>query len=309
MAFAQSSQTSQEKTKKNFFKLKEGDQVFRILPAWGSLANNPKKWNQFYAVHFGYKGTDGKMFVFNSPEVMNWNTRMVEVADPAKRYIEQLVAASEKARVENNTEMQAKIKAKLDQYSLDKKYYMNVVDLNGNVGVLAIGKRMKDALEVLINEQKNKGVDIISPNNGRFVVFSRSGTGRNTIHQVRLYKQQRDIGGGVIADVDLVHKLDETFDHKVQANGFDLASIYVTPTAEEVEDMVKNGAPAVDRVRARYYTKKEKAQTTETAMSGSLDEEDVPNFTAPAPQATESAPKARPLPPVTDDALFAELGL
>ena len=57
-----------EYVKKNNYKLKDGEQVYRILPPMGELAEQGR-WSVFYNVHFGYKNSEGKLRPFQSPEV------------------------------------------------------------------------------------------------------------------------------------------------------------------------------------------------------------------------------------------------
>jgi len=330
MTFASGSKLSSERTKTNYWKIKEGTQTYRILPAYGTLAHNPAKWNQYYAVHYGYRGTDGKMFVFASPEKVKYvdgKTRMIEVADPAKERIERAQAQLKKAEEDKNEELVKTLKNFLFQHNLEKKYHMNVVDLNGNVGVLAVGRRTKDLLEALIDkEKKESGIDILAPNTGRFITFTRSGTGMSTVHSVALY-QKTEMQNGKKVSFDVEHILDANFASKVQANGRDLGALYVTPTPEEVGMMVTQGAPAVDAVRAKYRPARTQggeathAPVAETAPvaaaltamgSDDGDEDEVTPagamFTPQELKESAATVTSRPL-KVDQEALLKELGL
>ena len=72
-----------ERKSKNYFNLEKGDNVFRILPPLGNLAQ-AGHWSKYWSIHWGYKDTKGKNRPFQSPEIKNHNTRMIEVSDAAK---------------------------------------------------------------------------------------------------------------------------------------------------------------------------------------------------------------------------------
>src|SRR5271155_5530075 len=88
-------------SQRKYFKLKDGEQAFRILPPLGELAD-AGRWSVFHSVHYGYKTSDGKQKPFLSPEVKNRKTNMVEVQDAAKERIETLKAKYEEAKKSGN---------------------------------------------------------------------------------------------------------------------------------------------------------------------------------------------------------------
>ena len=82
---------------RKYFKLKDGEQVYRILPAMGELKET-RQWSIFHSVHYGYKSTDGKQKPFLSCEVKNRNNGMVDVADAAKDRLTSLKESLKKRR-------------------------------------------------------------------------------------------------------------------------------------------------------------------------------------------------------------------
>ena len=137
-------------SRKNFWKLKEGNNVYRILPAFGKLAEGQyPKWNQFYAVHWGYKNTQGKNKPFASPEKINFKTKIVEVRDPARERIKKLEAIRDQAKQENNKAVYDQTVEALKTYRVDKKYYVNAMALDGSIGVLALPYKALKSLEGL----------------------------------------------------------------------------------------------------------------------------------------------------------------
>lgn len=88
-------------TKKKYFKIKDGEYVFGILPPMGKLAREGT-WNVFYPVHYGYRNSKGKLVPFQSPEVINFKTKMVEVPDAANERLKKLKLQLEAAQKSGN---------------------------------------------------------------------------------------------------------------------------------------------------------------------------------------------------------------
>lgn len=321
--FANSSALNSEKTKKNYWSIKDGDQTYRILPASGSLSSDPRRWNVYYAIHYGYVGSDGKMFPFTSCEKKNWSTKMVEIPDAAKERIEKMEGKLKAAEAAGDDATVNKLKPLLKKFNMEKKYHLNVVDLQGNIGTLKVGKRTIDALELLMKKGKDQGIDYLAPDTGAYITFTRSGNGNNTLHTVELYRRD---------DKPVFHKIDTAFIQRFTTQGSDLATLYSRPTSEEIKQMVEVGATAVDAVRTKYkkvYTDAPVAETQAPAQATHADhfetEDDVPSFTtdqnevpaaataAPAPTIkTPTAPKATPQAPkpaltMSDDEFLASL--
>ena len=173
--------------KRNFWKLKDGDQIYRILPSLSELFPEDEKlkdqtrWSVFHSVHHGYTTSDGKKKSFLSSEVYNSKNKMVEVPDAAKDRIELLKGKLEEAKESGNEAIAEKLTTlvgpMVGKYNLDNNHYINVLDAQGNVGVLALRHTAKKALE---NEGKKCQADPLSASNGRYFVFNRTGTGRET---------------------------------------------------------------------------------------------------------------------------------
>src|ERR1700734_3702577 len=151
-------------TKTNRYKLKDGDNVYRVLPAMGDLAAEGR-WSVFYRYVFGFKSTDGKHFPFESPEVYNYKEKRVEIPCAASNMIETLKAEMEEAKKEGKTEVVQKL-AKIvgdypvmGVYSVNGSQFMNVIDRQGNVGVLELGHKAKLALDTeRTRVEKEEGV-------------------------------------------------------------------------------------------------------------------------------------------------------
>lgn len=246
-----------EFTKRKYFKLKDGESIFRILPPMGALAEEGR-WSMFYNIHYGYKDSAGKQRPFQSPLVKNRKTKMVEVADAALDHINSLKAQLEKAKQAGDGVAFEKVKKLLEQYNLDSNHYLNVIDQQGNIGVLKIRHRAMLALQATIKQLRESGVDPLSVEDGRFFRFRRSGTGLETTFQVDILKEKLTVQGVGAVERDIVHVLtdeliarcgtvnkDGSFTYKEAA---DLSLLFKRPTEQEVARIVKEGAKAVDEI-------------------------------------------------------------
>ena len=320
--------------KKNYFSIKKGVQVFRIFPAMGDAAEKGT-WYKYHEVHFGFKGTDGKMLVFQSPEVRNHKTKMTEVSDAAKDRNSKIYAkmAELKLKLKENPEDKASAAAyaKLEEvskrYNSEKRYYYNAMDANGNIGLLKLKTKERAALEAARKLlEAEEGVDPVKVE-GAFLVFNKSGDGamESTV-QVSPHYLKTEVNGKKVNTLN-THTLSEDLYPKLESDSFDLLNLFIKPTAEEVKEMVEKGAEAVSRVAAIYRkkpeAKKEEPKTSAPAQSASSEdvldglgdidmsegEEEVQEEVAPPPvkkQEAKAAPaaakKAAPAPaPVAEE--------
>lgn len=246
---------------KRKFKIEDGDNVYRILPPLGSAAQKGI-WNVYIAVEWGYKGTDGKNRPFQDCRVTN-RQGMVEVESPAHLFREKL-KAKKKQIVEAFKQGKAteedvkKINELLKRYNLNKKYYLNVINLKGEIGLLPVGYKAMQGIKAVIKEFEKQGIDPLSVENGRFINIHRSGKGLDTMYQVTPYKENVVAmvnGEETTLQRDKKHVLTEEIIARLSNEAFDLLKYkdgYPKLTPEEVQEMIDGGPEAVDRVFSKY---------------------------------------------------------
>lgn len=230
-----------EYTKKKWFKLKDGESVFRILPPMGEYADRGI-WSEYYGVHYGYRTTDNKTRTFLSPLVVNKANKMVEKPDAAlelinnfKSQIDAAKLAGDKAKVER---LQEFVGGQKSRFNLDKNHYMNAMDLQGNIGVLKLRHRAKIALDATIKSLRAKGIDPLSPTDGRFFVFRRSGNALETTFQVEVYSKDIQTEAYGVVKQDVIHTLTPDVIDRLKAEAVELGSLFRTLTSEEVSAIV-----------------------------------------------------------------------
>lgn len=301
---------------KKVFKIQDGDNVFRILPPMGKLARSGK-WNQYYRVEWGYKNSAGRNRPFQDVRVVNYETKMVEVESAAhlrrealKAKLAELVGSLRKDP--NNSTLKQQYmdtKEAVKRFNLDSKYYMNVIDLNGQIGLLKVGSRAFKALRVEIDKLRKQGIDPLSVENGRFFNFNRSnatGNFQDTAYQVTPYKERVTVNGETY-EKDKVHKLDESIISRLSDEAFELSGMYPEVTAAQVEAMVKGGPAAVDQVLGSGDGRAETEEDEETMEESSLDTGSLKTQTASLETTTTpvAATKTEDVPVATTQASAA----
>jgi len=245
------------------FKIKDGDNVYRILPPLGALAE-AGKWRAYYEVQWGFRGVSGKSRPFQDCRVVNWKTKMVEVESNAylfrqqlKRRRDELINALREGKA-NKDDVQSVVD-ELRQYNLDAKHYLNVVNLNGEIGLLKINNKFKNALEDQIKTYKERYNQhpIFMGEKGMggvyFNFYRSNSTGKITdyVFQVTPYKEVINDQGD---ERTKVHVMDESFISRLKEEAFDLSTLFVSPSAEDVSVLVENrNNPAmVDEIMNKY---------------------------------------------------------
>lgn len=304
--------------KKNQYKLKDGDSTFRILPSLGFKGKEPNgRWAEFYRIHFGFRNSKGEMRVFQSPLVKNYKTKMIEAPDAALERIEKLKAELEKAKASGNQAATEKLMelvgSKKAKYNLDSNWHMNVVDEQGNIGILKIRHKAKLALDAVIKTLRSKGIEPLGADSGRFFVFNRTGTGLETTFTVTVKTRTVKVDGYGELQQDVVHALTEDVLNRLETEAGELDNLYKKLSSDEVarivatSDLMSGKSPAIDEL---FDTRNNNSKAPEPQLSSAEepgDEDDGPAQTqtqattqtttaaqpTPAPtQTTQAAPSA-----------------
>lgn len=298
--------------KKNYFSQKDGDVVYRIIPAQSQFTNNGRDWLKYHSVVFGYKNTEGKVRPFESVQVKR--DGVVTVEDPAVKRIEDLKQKLAKAKEEKNDSLVAKLNTLVGfggTYSVDNNYHMNVIDLQGNIGVLKIRKSAKDLLDIEIKKLEDDGVDPLSDDNGRFFIFTRNGTGNATSFKVSVYKEKLDIPNVGIVERDMVHKITPEIQAKIDREAQDLNEIATKVTPEEVArivasaDIATGKSPVCNEIFDDRWKAKRDARATNRPEGAPAPQAQAPTPQAAAPAPAQTAPAAQAALQATTAALTA----
>lgn len=296
-------------TQKKYFKLKDGESTFRILPPLGELADEGK-WSMFYKIHYGYRNTKGKLRVFQSSLVVNRKNKMVEVPDAAVERIETLKAKLQEAKDKGNKAVVEKlgplVSGQKPKYNVDSNHYLNVIDTQGNIGILKLRHRAKQALDEEIKSLREKGVDPLSVDNGRYFVFRRSGTGLETTFKVSIAQEQIEVPGIGKVNRDIVHVLNDELIGRLGDEAAELGKLYRALSAEDIKrivdssDLLTGNSPVIDEL---FDTKGEdsggSAAGDEDEDYGDEDSSTGTSAAAAATSAPATAPATQPAPAQT----------
>jgi hypothetical protein len=230
-------------TKKKYFKLKDGESVFRILPPMGDLADKGI-WSVYHSVHYGYKNSEGKLRTFLSPLVINRTNKMIEAPDAALELIEKIKAQVEDAKKRGDKATADKLMefagGAKSRFNLDKNHYVNAMDLQGNIGVLKLRHKAKLALDATIKALRSQNIDPLSPEDGRFFTFRRTGNALDTTFQVEVYGEKINVPGIGEVTKQVVHKLTPDIIDRLEAEAVNLDKIFKKLTSEEVQQIVSS---------------------------------------------------------------------
>ncbi|NDD84297.1 hypothetical protein EBZ38_08510 [bacterium] len=146
-----------ESSYSKLFKLEDGKElIVRILPPMKSLADSGK-WALFHSVHFS-KRTD-----------LSEEEKQV-ILEPLESFIR--------------------------KHNVDRKWYINVMDVSGAFGHVTISHRLKKQLDDLMEKiRNNEGVDPISIEQGIWLSFRRTGKKLSVVDTVEAVYNREELNG------------------------------------------------------------------------------------------------------------------
>jgi hypothetical protein len=296
--------------KRNNFKIKDGSNIYRILPPCGSLAE-AGKWTVYEAIHWGYKGTNNRFRNFRCPLQKGKDKMVVKPCAECDKIAEQKATYDRlfKELTEGKGMGKEAAKEKLkylgdwtQSHNRDAKWYMNVMNPQGEIGRLPIPHKMYEALKLAIAEVIKKQIDPIAIDQGVYFDFQRSGTFSQTTHAVRIVTESFT-PPGTTDTYERIKKAPLTQEQlkRMETEAYDLGDMFRSLTSDQVAMLVKSGGEAdvVDAVFASPESKKDVAtlglgQAVESSASDEPSEADLATggTLTPAPAPAAAAPAA-----------------
>lgn len=295
MKIGKANYSQNSSSKRKIVKIENGDNIYRILPPLGSMADKGR-WSRYMRIEWGYKNSKGQNRPFQDVRVVNRKSKMVEVESAAHLFREAIKSKLDETvqlfKLGKATDAEVKaMKEKSLQYNLEAKHFVNAITPTGEIVLLKIGHRAKLALDAAIRELEAQGVDPLSVDNGRFFNIRRSGNALDTTFNISIVKENIKTEQYGILQRDIVHALDEATIARLSTEATDLGELdklYPVLSAEQVEKIVKGGPAAVDEVLG--------VRGDSELVDDGGDDEGVTSATVSAPVATSAV--ATPAPEV-----------
>lgn len=234
------------------------DNIYRIIPPIKSMASSGRI-AKYYKVHRGIRGTDGKQKPFLCIEEKNKDGVIVKHCPICDR-VRELEARLEELKLGGATEEQ--LKKFRYQYvfpiQVEKKYYINVLNQENQLGVLAIGQKMFNDLEAKGKEWQQKGINLAGLN-GVFLNFKinkKYKGDKEAIHTASVHMvPQADGSFRYIAHTltpDIIERLDK--------EAADLNALFKSLTAEDMTMLINVEGEERARLMDTLFSAPEKEQ-------------------------------------------------
>ena len=209
------------------------DNVYRVLPPMKSLAAEGK-YAKYYRTHRGFRGSDGKQKPFQCIEEFNFKQKLITRHCPICDIVADLVAevATWKDKGATDDQIREYRNKNIFPFQSEGKYYINVVNKENKIGILAIGNTMFKALDLLAQEQEKKGKDICGVD-GFFLNFKNKSEykgDKKPIPSVEL-AQVEDAQGNLRY---VPHSVDAEFAQRLGKEAADLTKIFKVLDLEQI---------------------------------------------------------------------------
>ncbi len=300
--------------------------TFRLLPP----VNGDSAWRRFAALHWGYstvrRGNNGKDY--NSPrllacvEIKDRQTReiirpcdecnLISTVQAKLRSLE--VARDSKAIPPAEFEKAAaREKAMLREHNLMKRYYMNALNLQGELGLLDIGTLANRALTEAIDKVLARGIDPLDPAQGVWFTFSWNTKVKPPTYSCEPVVENINHNGSILEKIKTAPLTPEQM-QTLPNECWDLRSpeVQCPTTPEQMSAIVSSGGDPL--VVERVLGTSQRSGTTTTAAdetpSYPQDEGDVEAAAPiPEPQTIPVQELVKAPPPVEDRKRILELEL
>ena len=233
-------------------KVKDGHNVFRILPPFGEASNGYpyRKWQIIWGLA---DPENGRQRPFAS-------SMTSEQACPVTEYVQALKKRSEtlKSQLQANGESEEAIKARLadlnkviNDLSPKTVYLYNAADKAGEVGLLELKstahKKMKTEMSQYINDYNQDPTSLNSEDDDSGLWFDiiRTGEGRDTEYDVKKMQNKIKKATGGFSFEDDRSPLSDNIVANYNSLGYDLSTVYQLKTYEELKEVLEANMEAL----------------------------------------------------------------
>lgn len=238
-------------TRPKRFYLKDGSNLYRVLPPTGSLADK-NKIAQYWSVIW-LTDTKGKKRPVSS--ILRKNKDVVLQHDPLITRIEEMEKQLSHALATNeNPATVLALKENLKRMRNSKFYAMNVLDASGTLGVLEVPYTSYQSLDKRIKELNTQGIDAIGigPDKGIFFDFKKTKDERGrTVYAVDpAVRTSKDANNQFVMSYIRMPISDEEA-QRLGQQAEDLTTLYRTLTVEQQTALASMDQRVFDAIFAR----------------------------------------------------------
>jgi hypothetical protein len=250
-----------------------GNNIFRVLPPLHSLAAKGQYY-KYWSVYQNFMDSNGKTRWFSSIEEFDAKTKTIRVVDPLAEKLKEYKAQQDMMKQAGATEEQLDgfYQNYIKPFTPSKKYYVNVITQDNQIGTLALPITAFQSLKALAAEYNQKNIDITGMR-GIFLNFKRVQGARkvDVTYSVDVFRESVNMNGEMVEKAK-VHELTQDIINRLGTETEDLVSLHVIPTAEDLQLLAI--APAeqrglvVDRIVGRSDVTKKPEPTMNVAIPG-----------------------------------------
>jgi hypothetical protein len=233
--------------------------VYRVLPPLKSLAP-AGKIAKYYRVHRGIRGTDKRQKPFMCIEESDYKTKVITQHCPICDHVRDLEKNLESARLSGATKEQLMEVRKNTIFPLQSegKYYLNVVNQEGKMGVLSVGSKMFAGFTALAKEMESKGFDVTGMQ-GIYLNFKKTTAfkgDKNAVLAVEPYLAPS--GDGSFRYV--THDLTQDVINRLDKETADLGNLFRVLSSEQIATIMSYEGEARAKLMDTYFDAPEKVQ-------------------------------------------------
>lgn len=234
--------------------------IYRVLPPLKSMAQ-VGKIAKYYKVHRGIRGTDKRQKPFLCVEESDYKTKVITQHCPICDHVRELEKNLENARLAGASKEQVAEVRKNTIFPLQSegKYYMNVVNQEGKMGVLSVGAKMFAAFTALAKEMEAKGFDVTGMQ-GVYLNFKKSTQfkgDKNAVLSVEPYLAPS--GDGSFRYV--THELTQEVINRLDKETADLGNLFKSLSVEQIATILSYEGDARAKLMDTYFDAPEKEST------------------------------------------------
>jgi hypothetical protein len=239
------------------------DNVFRVLPPLHSLARTGE-FAKYFSVHRQLKGTDSKQRPFLCNQEKDYKTKMISrrcaLCDKAAEVKSKLEAAVDSGRMSKEEAFQFEQK-NIWPLKPEKKYYLNVVNQEGNIGVVSISISMYQDLQNTLKEWDKKGFDLTGQKGAflNFTVSKKFKGDKDAVHKVVPFTQVNKDGTFSLVS----HEITPDMIERLKTDSRDLSKLFRGLSDEDVAMLASTDGLERSQIIDRLFASQENSEDVE----------------------------------------------